>query len=776
MQINQGSFPLNSACDATVKELWSERILLALDAAPSAARLQVHGTFPLHTACRNASCSLQVVERLIGLHPPAVKIGDSDGNLPLALACLSKSSAAPAVVETLHLAFPGALRIKNSEGDLPLHIACSNPSSTAAQVCFYLLAPYPEGLHIFGKDDALPLHLACRQACSLELIQHMVQLMGPECTSTRTKSGQLPLHLALCAANHQGKGKATSLQAVQIVRYLAVAAPHTLREVLPTQNLNATRSMPRLPLHAACEGLHAVEVIIEMAKLYREALWTVTSDGRLPLHIACKHARSAVLVRGIVQLYPAALARKCHEGQVALHYACTNTSKEAHQIVQYLLQAAPQASRIVDMSGRYPLHCAAESATSAAVVAAIAFAMPAAVLSKHRRSKHKYDEVEDSLPIHILLSRTNSKSVPELARMVQALLDVPAAKQQLIHRPDATGKGETLAARYAYRGFSYSTEPHIMQTLLQAAPNAIWTISSAGRNRFVENVDRGIASSVTSVIDEVRRACEAAWSLKWSPKSRMHHWMPPKFKRAISSLLLAKHRQGRPDMSCGLKTMLGDLPQEIILRIIRWLACAETQPPFLTQSWHEARKAIQEEMNGDQNAWATTTAQAIVNGNLMVTAEQFQMDSDLLKAEEVRLSRVIFHNSAGESVKVCDMSIEGMERELCHDMFACNLAEQWESRRQMYVWLFARCESEKQSTFVSVPLAFQQEETAIMHEAHTKAELDCHAFLAWAQDALCPSNSHPVLSFGVSYRHQVISTNSKSTCHEADLSSTQCLE
>ena len=174
-----------------------------------------------------------------------------------------------------------------------------------------------------------------------------------------------------------------------------------------------------------------------------------------------------------------------------------------------------------------------------------------------------------------------------------------------------------------------------------------------------------------------------------------------------------------------------------MLRIARFLACAYVQPPFLDQPWQEARWAIQEEMQKDPKLCVSAAAQSLGKqlqggGDIAMTGEQLQMGADLLRGGPLDLVKDVHFNMIGKSLKLCDVTIGIIERELCHDIFDCNDPQDWENRREVYTWLFAKCEREKQTTFISVPIAFGEEEAVIMHLAQCMAKLDCLDFLDWA--------------------------------------------
>ena len=546
--------PLHLACQQSTegcKGLWSDSIIMALESpfGAKAAQQQVGKKLPLHIACANPLCSLEVVHRLVQAHPMAIRTKDDAERLPLACIAASKSPAAFEIFQSLCDAFPDALDMRDLRGRLPLHIACSNSSGAASRISLYLINQHSQRLLVRDRTSAksLPLHLACRHSCSVELIKRMVQL-DEKAVVTKDDAGLLPLHYALMNATDA---------AAQIVLCLVVSAPDTLQEPFGERSDSCTsvyyRGTPsyvyrqRLPLHMACECLDAPEVIIKMAELHSNALTREgpshlgASTPALPLHIAARSAKSVDVVQGLAQLYPWALTVPSADGKLPLHYACMSCSQGAADIVQYLLQAAPEAVCAADKRSQYPLTLAATHSFSATVLRAIILATPSGTLLDDHHS-----------PIEILLHRSCVDSrETELPSMLQALLDAPAISPALIYCPSPEGKGCTLAAHYA-RGMRhddnyiyeeyYGPNPHIMQFLLRAAPNAIWTIECAPDGLELCH------AAVTSMVAEARAACEAAWSLNWAP-GRLHQWMPHQFKQAVMLLLMAKKREQESHLS-----------------------------------------------------------------------------------------------------------------------------------------------------------------------------------------------------------------------------------
>lgn len=163
---------------------------------PPSVRLPDYcGGLPLHRACFNYCVTLDTVEFLIGQYPDSVRIPTGrSGLLPLDLAtCIAPLD----VVEFLINAYPDALRMRNPSGELPIHSACRVPRHGELQL---LIDAYGEqdcgGLRVAGNDGRIPLHVAvtatrCETEALLLLLEHF-----RDGIYVSDNDGCLPLHLA----------------------------------------------------------------------------------------------------------------------------------------------------------------------------------------------------------------------------------------------------------------------------------------------------------------------------------------------------------------------------------------------------------------------------------------------------------------------------------------------------------------------------------------------------------------------------------------------------
>jgi ankyrin repeat protein len=105
-----------------------------------------------------------------------------------------------------------------------------------------------------------------------------------------------------------------------------------------------------------------MDLVRELAQLYPAALGVKNGVGDSPLHCAVKYSHSVELVRELISMYPAALEMTNEDHDTPLWViACSNNNffEEEDEILQMLLEAAPQTARIVvnpKQFNRLPLH------------------------------------------------------------------------------------------------------------------------------------------------------------------------------------------------------------------------------------------------------------------------------------------------------------------------------------------------------------------------------------------------------------------------------------
>jgi ankyrin repeat protein len=84
---------------------------------------------------------VDILEYLVGQNPALLSMCDQDGALPLPVAC--RRGASFSVVQSLVNLHKASVNSVNSQGDLPLFLACETPA-TCLDTIFISMKQYPE--------------------------------------------------------------------------------------------------------------------------------------------------------------------------------------------------------------------------------------------------------------------------------------------------------------------------------------------------------------------------------------------------------------------------------------------------------------------------------------------------------------------------------------------------------------------------------------------------------------------------------------------------------
>jgi hypothetical protein len=156
-----------------------------------------------------ASDDVMVIRFVLSVWPASIRARDGNGRTFLKNAV--ENGLSDGVVECLMYWWHQAARERDDQGCLPIHFRyvqsftetwpnrniASWPGT--AQLLFMLC---PESLQLVNNDGAIPLHGAA-QFNSLPLVQFFVEAF-PDGVRHRSKSGWLPLHIAVESAQSDG--------------------------------------------------------------------------------------------------------------------------------------------------------------------------------------------------------------------------------------------------------------------------------------------------------------------------------------------------------------------------------------------------------------------------------------------------------------------------------------------------------------------------------------------------------------------------------------------
>ena len=152
------------------------------------------GRLPLHLATRQGSPHY-IIAALVAAQPKALKVADSEGNLPLHYAILYQSNT---TVQMMIDRYPDACQVVNHRRRTPLHLACGcRPDDDS--ILTTLIKAYPGALELRDRNDKLPLHVLCgsqtRSFClQWDTLQRMIAWCPSACIH-RDLDGLTPLKI-----------------------------------------------------------------------------------------------------------------------------------------------------------------------------------------------------------------------------------------------------------------------------------------------------------------------------------------------------------------------------------------------------------------------------------------------------------------------------------------------------------------------------------------------------------------------------------------------------
>jgi hypothetical protein len=141
------------------------KIMELLEAHPEAPASVTtsSGYTPLHVACENSTATFDVIERVLQLHKPAVRVESEFGETPLH--CICRNSAAIAnedgdtALDLILKAFPGAAQKVDQGRELPLHWICRSPAASVDTVDAVWKA-YPKAAAQLDNFGRTPVDMA----------------------------------------------------------------------------------------------------------------------------------------------------------------------------------------------------------------------------------------------------------------------------------------------------------------------------------------------------------------------------------------------------------------------------------------------------------------------------------------------------------------------------------------------------------------------------------------------------------------------------------------
>lgn len=341
-------------------------------------------------------CHLSLFRLACALHPEQVTeldCGDlRPGTAPQTALHLAASSNASGelgkmVIITLLSLYREAAKIADEDGSLPLHRLVENPRKTDwTQHAAILTEFYPRAVQIPDNAGLLPLHRAARAMHQHEIIidsdeesvdneterSVIVQLVRsfPQAASQADETGYLPLHYACQNGTDWNDDLETLVNAARGAAQVS--------------------SRGNLPLHLAASNPRATSGFLQkLIQLHPRAATVPDADGYLPFHLACKAGKAWDEISVLYEAYPAAL--QIASPKLPLFLACCHSLDTG--LVQELVQLYPEAARVRDDDGRYPLHIACATGKSWETIEALVHAHALSVSSTDQTGKVPFHEL-----------------------------------------------------------------------------------------------------------------------------------------------------------------------------------------------------------------------------------------------------------------------------------------------------------------------------------------------------------------------------------------------
>ena len=273
------------------------------------------------------------------------------------------------------LPFPGAnFDGLEHDGCLPFHIACIQCNVLAAK---YLLHIYPQSIDMstrFGRNS-LEVTLLSLTSCSYRgdfkaapnLIAFLLQ-HKPDLISTHGICGNLPLHI-ICKAHMHDVAKQEFL-ATRLVKKLYDIFP----EAMFMKNGIGETPINGNPVHLVDINRYALGYLageLMFVAQYRHVVTIPDENGQLPLHHLLSWFRDGNYpalgtIKLITSAYPGSTRMVDNSGRIPLHVACTHLPWKTEQVA-YLIDFDESTLQIKDDNDELPLHIACRNGTCALV-------------------------------------------------------------------------------------------------------------------------------------------------------------------------------------------------------------------------------------------------------------------------------------------------------------------------------------------------------------------------------------------------------------------------
>ena len=292
-------------------------------------KVNSEGNLPLHIACDSSSPSLELVKLVTsGIDVAKLALRNTSGDTPLHIVCGRSSDTEERKAIARHLVGIGCRPVDNPEpfSDLDIELACADKND------FDLLLEIATKENVNRKRyGRSPLHLACVEG-NVFAVRHFTQVLG--CDSSTPYHGKLPLHHA-------------SAHSVEMVEY-----------VVKDADVNAVDNNDNTPLHIACQG----DLTDTVKFLTKNPLCDQSKlNGRqeYPLHLSCEGSLETVKLLTITTEH---LLQISSSGLTPLHVACKfNKLDIVRHLLEVMKELGLEVSSVVERGTVHPLRLACET-------------------------------------------------------------------------------------------------------------------------------------------------------------------------------------------------------------------------------------------------------------------------------------------------------------------------------------------------------------------------------------------------------------------------------
>lgn len=375
----KGRTPLHVLVTEGNAEVAASAAKVLLESRPEVTlEVDAAGEPPLHAFLKRAmdrdveddDGTLDLARAFAKFCPPSLLARDSDGAMPIHLACESSPRLATALVQLC----PASCLLTDSYGCTPLHCAVDCDATNAEDVLklvSLLLRTRPTAAFVTNFDGDTPLHRLCLVDAPFNTGAAALLLKScPLSASIINRDGHTALSLlykeyaplvrgAVLSLRNNGSGSmerpSSTMESLHEFWEAASLLVHKCREPRRHQ------------LHAFLSEHGCPPMVLGLATvMHRSQAKEKDSSGNLPLHIACRTTRAELEERAKMYL---------KKGEIPV-------GMMELDLVMELIAIHPEGAKVKDGLGRLPLNILLSSGeTSARVISGVVDANPDALHS-----------------------------------------------------------------------------------------------------------------------------------------------------------------------------------------------------------------------------------------------------------------------------------------------------------------------------------------------------------------------------------------------------------